>query len=182
VLYKYQLIKPYSISVRWSLCNWREWVLWLTSLLLTVKSYLWLTQSATSTADVLLLCLEIRAVWDAAAVLVPPLQGFFFPSNLLHCPLFFHPLFPMSSAKCTQWPCLLLDAPPYAIFSRQNLTQIHVCRLFLCSSLNKMCSEMYLSKTSHGCRESSSEILLSILRIAGVDLKANWGASFLQGV
>lgn len=181
MLYKYQLIKPYSISVRWSLCNWREWVLWLTSLLLTVKSYLWLTQSATSTADVLLLCLEIRAVWDAA-VLVPPLQGFIFPCNLLHCPLFFHPLFPMSSAKCTQWPCLLWDIPPYAIFSRQNLTQIHVCRLFLCSSLNKMCVEITSASQGMAVGRAAVRFCSPFSVLLGLDLKANWGASFLQGV
>lgn len=28
VFHKYQLIKPCNVPVRWSLCNWREWVLW----------------------------------------------------------------------------------------------------------------------------------------------------------
>lgn len=91
-------ISKHSVNISWSSstislggdhCNWREWVLRLTSLLLAVKSYLWLTQSATSRADVLLLCLDIRAGWEAA-VLLPLAHKFFFPSGLLCCPLFSH--------------------------------------------------------------------------------------------
>lgn len=103
----YLRISKHSVTISWSSltislggdhCNWREWVLWLTSLLLAVKSYLWLTQSATSRADVLLLCLDIRAAWEAA-VLLPLAHKFFFPSGLLHCPSFSHSHFLVPSVK-----------------------------------------------------------------------------------
>lgn len=125
----YLRISKHSVNISWSSltislggdhCNWREWVLWLTSLLLAVKSYLWLRQSATSRADVLLLCLDIRAASEAA-VLLPLVHRFFLPSGLLHCPLFSHSHFLVPPSCDTVFVSHLEQ-----IISRELLTA-HVC-------------------------------------------------------
>lgn len=43
-------------------------------------------------------------------------------SSLPVCSLFFPSLFPGPPAKCTHYPCFLLRVPPWATFSRENLS------------------------------------------------------------
>lgn len=168
MLYKYKLIRPYNITVRWSLCNCREWVLWLTSLLLAVKSYLWLTQSARSRADELLLCLGMRAVWDAA-VLVPLLQGFFPSSLLLVLPF----TFPWSPCQVHTLAMLSFVCPTLGhIFHRELV--IDSCSADCFSAVPWTKYLLRCTSASQGMVVGlvlSSRVVRVVLSVVGVDLK-----------
>lgn len=169
----YLRISKHSVNISWSSltislggdqCNWREWVLWLTSLLLAVKSYLWLTQSATSRADVLLLCLDVRAAWEAA-VLLPLLHRVFFPLVCFTVP-------------CS--PILISWYPPSndsafvshleQIFSGEHLTQLHALQIVFLQFLRQKNDKMYFSQ-SFLRRSGWNATGLSLCSIVGVNLK-----------